>query len=84
MNKKDTGILRNSLLNTIGLVLYFFVQWLTTVIAVRFGSFETAGIYAAIISFCNIFYYFSLFGIRNFQISIPKGNIMARGLSVHS
>ena len=69
MNKKDTGILRNSLLNTIGLVLYFFVQWLTTVIAVRFGSFETAGIYAAIISFCNIFYYFSLFGIRNFQIS---------------
>lgn len=66
---KAKELFHNTTLNTVGLVLYFFAQWLTTVIAVRLGSFEIAGLYALVISFCNVFYYLALFGIRNFQIS---------------
>ena len=66
-------MVHNAVLNTLGLVLYFFTQWLTTVLAVRLGSFDTAGVYAVVISFCNIFYYVALFGIRNYQISDVEG-----------
>jgi len=45
------------------------MQWSTTVLAVRLGSFETAGNYSLAISFTNLFYYLALFGIRNYQIS---------------
>ena len=62
-------MLKNTLLNTSSSIVYFFLQWVTTVLAVRFSSFETAGIFALAISFTNIFYYIALFGIRNFQIS---------------
>jgi O-antigen/teichoic acid export membrane protein len=45
------------------------MQWLTTVLAVRFTDFSIAGVYALAISFTNIFYFLALFGIRNYQIS---------------
>lgn len=60
---------KNTVLNTIGSVIYFFLQWSTTVLAVRLGSFEIAGNYSLAISFTNLFYYLALFGIRNYQIS---------------
>lgn len=66
-------MVQNAVLNTLGLVFYFFTQWLTTVLAVRLSSFDTAGIYAVVISFCNVFYYLALFGIRNYQISDVEG-----------
>ncbi len=66
-------MLQNAILNTLGLILYFFSQWVTTVLAVRLSSFDTAGVYAVVISFCNIFYYLALFGIRNYQISDVEG-----------
>ena len=66
-------MVQNAVLNTLGLVFYFFSQWLTTVLAVRLSSFDTAGIYAVVISFCNVFYYLALFGIRNYQISDVNG-----------
>lgn len=62
-------MLKNTALNTGSTFLYFFLQWLTTVLAVRWSNFETAGIYAMAVSFTNIFYYIAVFGIRNFQIS---------------
>lgn len=62
-------MLKNTALNTGSTFLYFFLQWLTTVLAVRWSNFETAGVYAMAISFTNIFYYVAVFGIRNFQIS---------------
>ena len=62
-------MLRNTLLNTGSSIVYFFLQWATTVLAVRFASFETAGVYAMAISFTNIFYFLAIFGIRNYQIS---------------
>ena len=62
-------MLKNTLLNSGSSILYFFLQWLTTVLSVRFASFETAGVFALAISFTNIFYFLALFGIRNFQVS---------------
>ena len=62
-------MLQSTILNTGSSVLYFFCQWLTTVLAVRFASFDTAGIYALAISFTNIFYFIAAFGIRSYQIS---------------
>ena len=62
-------MLQSTILNTGSSVLYFFCQWLTTVLAVRFASFDTAGIYALAISFTNIFYFIACFGIRSYQIS---------------
>lgn len=62
-------MLKDTILNTVGAVTYFFMQWLTTVLAARLADFETAGVYALVISFVNIFYSISIFGIRNYQIS---------------
>lgn len=62
-------MIRNILLNTGSSVIYFFTQWLTTVLAVRLGNFEIAGNYALIISFTTLFYCIAQFGIRNYQIS---------------
>lgn len=62
-------MIKNAILNTGSTLLYFFLQWLTTVLAVRFADFETAGIYALAVSFTNLFYFLALFGIRNYQIS---------------
>lgn len=62
-------MLKSTFLNTGSSIVYFFAQWLTTVLAVRFASFETAGIFAMAISFTNLFYFLAAFGIRNYQIS---------------
>lgn len=66
-------MIENAILNTGSTILYFFLQWLTTVIAVRLADFETAGIYALAVSFTNLFYFVALFGIRNYQISDIEG-----------
>lgn len=62
-------MLKSTFLNTGSSIVYFFAQWLTTVLAVRLADFETAGIFAMAISFTNLFYFLALFGIRNYQIS---------------
>lgn len=62
-------MLTNTLLNTGSSVVYFFLQWLCTVLAVRLANFESAGVYALAISFTNLFYFIALFGARNYQLS---------------
>lgn len=62
-------MLQDTLLNTGSSIIYFFLQWLTTVLAVRLANFELAGIYSLTISYINLFYCLALFGIRKYQIS---------------
>lgn len=62
-------MLQGALLNTGSSVIYFFLQWLTTVLAVRLANFESAGIYSLTISYINLFYFLALFGIRQYQLS---------------
>lgn len=76
MQSDRKELLHSTVLNTGSSVIYFFSQWLTTVFAVRFASFDTAGIYALAISFTNLFYYLALFGIRNYQISDVEGRFL--------
>lgn len=64
-----SNIAKNSLLNTIGTFIYFFCQWLTTVVVVRITGFSDAGILSLAITFTNVFYFISLFGVRNYQLS---------------
>lgn len=65
----DELMLKSTFLNTGSSIVYFFAQWITTVLAVRLANFETAGIFAMAISYTNLFYFLALFGIRNYQIS---------------
>lgn len=62
-------VLKHTILNAGSSVIYFFLQWLTTVLAVRLAGFEVAGVYALAISFSNLFYFLALFGLRNYQVS---------------
>lgn len=64
----DGCMWKNAALNSGSSLLYYFIQWLTTVLAVRFADFSVAGVYALAISFTNIFYFVALFGIRSYQI----------------
>lgn len=71
-------MLKNTALNTGSSVVYFFLQWLTTVLAVRWAGYETAGLYALSVSFATVFYFIALFGIRNYEISDVTG-LFTRG-----
>ena len=60
---------RNAALNTWGVLFYFFCQWLLTVVSVRIAGYETAGQFSLAVSFCNIFSFIGMFGIRGIQVS---------------
>ncbi|MEG0803860.1 MAG: lipopolysaccharide biosynthesis protein [Pygmaiobacter sp.] len=60
---------KNAVCNTVGTFIYFFFQWLTTILVVRLGDFESAGLFSLAISFCNLFGFISRYGIRNFQVT---------------
>lgn len=60
---------KKTLFNTIGTFIYFFCQWLTTVLVVRITGYQDAGVFSLAITMTNIFYFVSLYGVRNFQLS---------------
>lgn len=68
-NHTSLSIGQTMLWLSVGTVVYFFTQWLLTVIVVRLGSTQIAGDYALVLSSSSIFYSISLFGMRNYQIS---------------
>lgn len=60
---------KNVILNTYGNMIYFFFQWLLTLVIIHLAGFEDAGIYSLALSYANIFGFISRFGVRGFQIS---------------
>ncbi len=68
MVKKRSDLLSNIGVYTVGIFAYYFLQWYTTVAIVRFSGYSDAGILSIVISFCNIFGFIALFGLRNYQI----------------
>lgn len=60
-------------LNTVGTFVYFFFQWLTTVLVVRLADFTQAGVFSLLISFTNIFFFIAVYGVRAFQVSDVEG-----------
>lgn len=60
---------KNTVLNTYGTLIYFFFQWLSTILIVRLSGYADAGIYSIAISTSNIYYCVASYGIRNYQVS---------------
>ncbi|MGM9634689.1 MAG: lipopolysaccharide biosynthesis protein [Candidatus Avispirillum sp.] len=67
--KKLNGNVKNSAYNAAGTIIYFFCQWLTTVLCVRLIDFTAAGIFNLAIPFSNFFSFIARFGIRNYEVS---------------
>lgn len=57
------------LLNSTAVFTYYLIQWIITVVVTRLLGYTDAGIYTLAVSFSNIFYFISNFGLRNIQIS---------------
>lgn len=56
------------ILNTWATFIYFFSQWLLTIIVTRLNGYEDSGIFSLSVSFCNIFSFISKFGMRGIQV----------------
>lgn len=61
--------LPNTVRNTVGTVLYYCCQWLTTVFVVRLAGYDVSGTFSLVISYANIFGFLSLYNLRNYQLS---------------
>jgi len=59
----------DSVKNLVGIVVYFFCQWLTLIIIIRIAGYTVSGEYSLIISFTNLFGFLSQYNIRSFQLS---------------
>jgi O-antigen/teichoic acid export membrane protein len=68
VENRKSNLLSNIGVYTIGLFAYYLLQWYTTVAIVRLSGYSDAGILSIVISFCNIFGFVALFGLRNYQI----------------
>ena len=56
-------------LNTVSVFIYFFAQWLLTIVLTRISGYKDSGLFTLAVSFTNIFCYLSNAGVRNVQIS---------------
>lgn len=61
------------LINSVGVIILMFSQWLISVILVRFADYETAGIFSLAMSVSNVFYAVENYQMRNFQLSDSTG-----------
>lgn len=71
--EKKLSVGQNTLFNSVGSLYYLGCQWLITVLVVRLGSYESAGILSLCMSITNMFYTLASFGIRDFQVSDYAG-----------
>lgn len=69
MSEKKIDIKQSILWNTWGSGFYLAAQWAATVFTTRILGYEDAGIFSLAMSVTNIFYAFSVYGMRNYQIS---------------
>ena len=64
MNIKEQGALYS-----VSTVVLMFAQWLISVLLVRLGSFEDAGLFSLAMSIANVFGAVATYGIRKVQVS---------------
>ena len=63
-------------INSIGSVVLMFAQWLLSVLLVRMGGYEDAGVFSLAMSMSNVFSFFANYGIRNYQIADIEGKYL--------
>ena len=68
-DNRKLSIVQNTLFNSAGSFFYLLCSWLTTVIVVKLGSVEFAGILSLSMAVTNMFFSVSTFGIRTYQVS---------------
>lgn len=68
MKKRLDPMVREMVLNTWATFVYFFSQWLLTILVTRISGYENAGIFTLAVSFSNIFGYIGKFGVRSAQV----------------
>lgn len=71
--EKKLSVGQNTLFNSVGSLYYLGCQWLITVLVVRLGSYESAGILSLCMSITNMFFTLASFGMRDFQVSDYEG-----------
>ncbi|WP_108775255.1 lipopolysaccharide biosynthesis protein [Lactimicrobium massiliense] len=71
MDSKNS-LMKNMAWNTVGNIIYFFCQWVTTVLIVRLDSYDAAGYLSLAMSTSSTFSTVCLFNMRNFQVSDVK------------
>lgn len=71
--EKKLSVGQNTLFNSAGSLYYLACQWLITVLVVRLGSYEDAGILSLCMSITNMFFTLASFGMRDFQVSDYEG-----------
>lgn len=60
---------KQAFINSIGSVILMFAQWLISVLLVRMGGYDDAGVFSLAMSISNVFSFFANYGIRNYQIT---------------
>ena len=68
LKKKIDPMFREMVLNIWATFIYFFSQWLLTIIITRLSGYDSAGTLTLAISFSNIFGYIGKFGMRSLQV----------------
>ena len=74
---KRYSLLQNSLFNTVGTIVYFFCQWLISLLIVRMGSTKDVSDLQLAMSVSNIFLSVASYNMRPFQVSDVKGEYRA-------
>lgn len=69
---------KNTLYYTFGSIIYFFAQWLMTVLMVKLSGFENAGLLSLAMSVTSAPSIVTLFNIRNFQVSDVKEQFISK------
>ena len=88
MKEKKLSIQSSVMWNSVGSIFYLGCQWILTVLVVRISGVETSGIFSLAMSVCNIWYCFSVYGMRNFQVSDTNEKyqngtyIFSRGITI--
>ena len=68
MKAKASNLFSNVILNTWATFVYFFSQWLLTIVITRVSGYDNAGTFTLAVSFSNIFGFISKFGMRGIQV----------------
>lgn len=72
-NNQQTSIQKNMLFNTAGSLVYYFCQWLLSIVIVRISGYEAAGVFGIATTLTASPAILALFNVRNYQVSDLQG-----------
>lgn len=73
MSENKSSIQKNMLFNTVGSMVYYFCQWLLSIVIVRISGYEAAGVFGIATTLTASPAILALFNVRNYQVSDLRG-----------